>query len=105
MWRERIYEAKTRGQFTQQDLWEAGVVTAEGPNYGYSRCAVGEQADLYGGHLFFQDEINRRRVLDDHLLNLGSSFAGAVAIHNFDKAEALLDQIEDRALEIKRTAQ
>jgi hypothetical protein len=102
-WRERIVEAKERGGFTREDFFLAGNTEIGGPpDPGYARCAVGEQADHYGADLFFLCPEDRFGVKDERLATWGGEFAGAVYGDDFTRAESLLSQIEDRALQIKR---
>ena len=99
MWRERIQAAKQRGTFTRQDQLDAGCI---GSLTAYRLCAVGEQAERYGASLIF--DYPMERVSDPILMGLGARFAGMVSVNDFARAECLLDQIEDRALELKRQA-
>jgi hypothetical protein len=97
-WRERIHAARERGYFTEGDVIDATA--------SWSTCAVGEVHSRYG------DEIIHYRQgvspSDHELIRLGSSgggthgFGWAVALQHMDRAEQLLDLIEDRALELKR---
>jgi len=104
MWRERIQAARECGHFTLRDLLDAGCCVENYEATGFSLCAVGEQADRYGAALFFLCPDVRAGVLDEQMRTMGGSFAGAVSVHQFNRAETLLDRIEDRALQLKRKA-
>ena len=101
MWRERIQAARERQGFTRKDKMDAGGI---GSLTLYRLCAVGEQADRIGANLIFEFPEERIGVLDEWLKKWGGNFAGEVTLGRFDHAERLLDQIEDRALELKRAA-
>ena len=99
-WRERIVAARERGQFTTQDVDDART--------SWQTCAVGEQhaampfVVLYGERW---SGLSGCGPVDDTLWRLGgteSGFGRAVQDHQFDAAEELLDQIEDRVLQLKR---
>lgn len=95
-WRERIAEARARGEFTERD-----VSDAEG---SWSKCAVGEQRALMPNVILMTDTC---RPVDEQLFRLGNvmeGFGKAVAEQDFARAETLLDRIEDRALQLKRDA-
>ena len=89
-WRERIQAARERGRFTPYDRDDASE---------YCSCAVGETVEKYGvsrggfvcdkGSLFSAQAV-------------GVRFYRAVKANSFDEAEALLDAIEDRGVELKR---
>ena len=100
MWRERIQAARERGFFTLADRMDAGCM---GSTTGYTRCAVGEQADRLGIHdLIFHYTDPYCGIKDQDLFNWGGNFAGSIAVGDFKDAERLLDLIEDRALVLKR---
>ena len=94
-WRERIAEARARGEFTTEDMTLA--------TRSWCTCAVGEQLALYGEEVVMFLEGG---PADPTLWRLGASrtpgFGQAVERNDFDAAERLLDAIEDRALELKR---
>ena len=95
-WRERIVEARERGAFTREDLalWGLG-----------STCFVGEQRERYG--IMFNLEMtgvgleSLARPEDSHH-TLQTKILRALSSNDFNEAERLLDQVEDRALELKR---
>lgn len=92
-WRERIMEARERGSFTKEDfdLWSrlhtcpAGVVAIE---YGLISGV------LISGFMSCP--------LPARLYDLGNKFGTAMDRNYFNKAEQLLDEIEETALELKR---
>lgn len=95
-WRERIVDARKRGNFNWQDIDDA--------TGSWLTCAVGEQHKLHAQVVVLGmiDE-----PLDDELYSLGDTFQGfgrAVQNNDIDQAEQLLDKIEDRVLELKREA-
>ena len=95
-WRERIAAARERGFFTQADLSDAR---------DYLTCAGGEQARC--GRIFNFVELGHFHgspAYDAQLWEAGSEFPSAVLCNDMKLAEALLDQIEDRALQLKREA-
>jgi hypothetical protein len=100
-WRERIVAAKERGRFTLLDRLEAAK---------WSTCAVGEQhAALPDVVLYVPPEQGYSAYpLDTQLMQLGSEcpdgFSWAVQKDDIAGAESLLDRIEDRVLELKRSA-
>lgn len=102
-WRERIAEARENGSFTAQDVQDASC---------WSCCAVGEQRQnmpniivyVEGGKLP-KDKILRKLGERSYgAFWLRDGFYAAVFKSDFDKAERLLDAIEDRALQLKREA-
>jgi hypothetical protein len=102
-WRERIVAARERGDFTEDDVYKAG---------SWTTCVVGEVHQAHplvvrygecvgtcGGMDGCGWPLDKTfEVLGDDLYG----FAQAVKVGNVDRAEALLDQIEDRVLELKR---
>ena len=97
-WRERIQAARERGEFTYEDRMRA---------VSCSTCAVGEAArDIGIDHnafvavRFVTDSPNALSIAR----HLSVGFTMAVINRRFDEAERLLDEIEDRALAIKRGA-
>lgn len=99
-WRERIAEARERGWFTEQDRLDAGR---------WCSCAVGEQwaqmpAVIVYTNVDRSDPAWRNGGPSkyDDLLDWGSDFPQAVCGNDYDRADHLLDLIEDRALQLKR---
>lgn len=97
-WRERIQAALVRGKFTFQDSMDASQ---------WMSCAVGEQHALHPEIVRYHSDL--QAPVDSILGSLGSDlgedmygFARAVSRDDFDRAERLLDAIEDRALQLKR---
>lgn len=98
-WRERIVEAQARRKFTQEDKDLAA---------DWATCAVGEQRLIHP--LVVKMPTNPRgpwwvgRPEDDVLMDLGCAdgFYDAVRRHAYRKADRILDQIEDRVLQLKR---
>ena len=94
-WRERIIAARSRGGFTLDDVSDA---------LDPDRCAVGE--------LTHQGILTAKETLQFYSAfggsGLGGEFAAVIFLGSIfegsyvDRAEALLDQIEDQALQIKR---
>jgi len=80
-WRERIDEARERGEFTMGDL----LVAANWPS-----CACGEQDILI-------PRKSTGKPKDRPLARLGGKFLDAIIADNFDKAEKILTKIESRA--------
>lgn len=94
-WRERIQIARQRGSFTFSEQTSAAM---------WHTCAVGEQHALHPEVVRYGE---RWEGPEDYKLTaLGSSmvdgFAVAVGRNDFNRAEALLDLIEDRVLQLKR---
>lgn len=95
-WRERIVEARARGEFTENDKRDA---------WSWHTCAVAEQNHRMPGVVVWVEALGvRARPADQDLREWGSDFPWAVDNDEFDGAEHLLDQIEDRALELRRSA-
>lgn len=105
-WRERIVAARERGAFTGEDLKEVG---------SWTTCAVGEAHLAHPEVVSYSDCAGVNHIpdavlgcgcpTDKKLERLGdhlSGFMWAVRLGRMDTAEALLDQIEDRVLELKR---
>ena len=94
LWRERISAARSRGRFTQGDVSDA---------FSPDRCAVGELT-----HQGLTAEETYQFYSAFGGSGLGSEFAAVIFAGSIfggayvDRAEALLDQIEDQALQIKR---
>ena len=94
-WRERISAARSRGRFTQDD-----VNDAISPDH----CAVGELE--HQGILTFKETLEFYSAYGGS--GLGGEFAAVIFAGSIfggayvDRAETLLDQIEDQALRIKR---
>jgi|ERR1043166_897531 hypothetical protein len=96
-WRERIAEARERGEATPEDLYLAR---------DYLRCVVGETAmrfDLSYHELSFDIRLNAHPFVGMH--PVAGAFPVALSNKCFDVAEDILDAIEDRALELKRQHQ
>lgn len=105
-WLVRCMTAKTTGQFTQEDRRDA---------YFWNSCAVGEQRKMFGAkvipyrHINYSGmmptsvKINKHTPTDCVLNELGGLFNRAVANNQPVVAMQLLEQIEDRALELKRS--
>ena len=94
-WRERIGLAKKEG-FTSQDKEDAGTFRA---------CAVWEQRTRYGAGVIATNPDRQERPYDGTLYSLGIQFSSAVHSTMADaaeRAETILDQIEDQALLLKR---
>ena len=85
-WRERVADAKERGRFTDQDVDLAA---------DWNSCAVGEQHAL---HPFIV------KLFPTNMFQEGFDFITAVSDDRIDEADALLDRIEDRVLQLKRDA-
>ena len=90
-WRERIVAGRARGTFTQEDKELA---------FGWNTCAVGECADRLGICL---DALQLAPSGDWHQ-DLGRAFLDAIQRNDFDRAEGLLNAIDDAGLVIKRRA-
>ena len=88
-WRERIVRARDHGGFAQEDRGLAAW---------WSTCAVAEQARRHHHAI----RVRNGYPLDKALGRLGAAFLAAVLANDVARAEAALDQIEDRALELKR---
>ena len=95
-WRERVIAAKARGTFTRDECSAA---------CSWLTCAVGEQRASLPQVVIY---VNGVAPEDDVLAHLGSDFgtgfAWAVSRADFGLAERILDQIEDRVLQLKREA-
>jgi hypothetical protein len=90
-WRERVIKARRReGEFS---------LAAHRLVRSWQTCAVGEQAEQHP-RVVLMDGIWRPQ--DDALMTLGLDFFRAVDAEDAIEAERLLDQIEDRVLELKR---
>lgn len=102
-WRERIICARTTGRFTLEDVKMA---------QSWHTCAVAEQHDMMP-HVVVRHSETEHAPVDPVLAQLGCfetilgmertyGFAHAVTMHDVDRAEVLLEQIEDRVLQLKR---
>ena len=95
-WRERIADARERGTFTPQDYSDIG---------GFLTCAVGEQhARLPEVVVYRPSRLGFDQPEDEELDRLALDIYRAVHADKFTYAESLLDQIEDRVLQLKREA-
>lgn len=92
-WRERLIAARERGHFTQEDCALAG---------NWDRCAVGEQRSVLPFVVLCTSLLLGPD--DDTLNELGRRFYAAIKAGDIAEAERLLDEIEDRILEMKRRA-
>lgn len=94
-WRERLAHARTAGAPTEDDLRRA---------WAWSTCAVGEQhAAAPDVVVYIPGRYVYVRVpLDPTLSKLGAEFTAVVSGNRLSEAEAILDQIDDRVLELKR---
>jgi hypothetical protein len=99
-WRERIVEARARGRFTDED---------KDDGCSWLTCAVGEQHTRMPALRLLvpcpESMVSGYAPSDNELSSLGdgkTGFNDAVYLDDFDRAERLLDAIEDRALELKR---
>jgi hypothetical protein len=98
-WRERILAARERGGFTDAEKARACA--------DWTTCAVGEQiangvvtwVDVHGQ---WEDGVGCVVGRDGELRRLGLWFGEAVDTDDMDRAEALLEAIESRALAVKR---
>ena len=103
-WRERVQAARERGGFLPEDRVAAGE---------WLTCAVGEHHAQYPDVVIYEKHWAfpaPALIPADFALNvLGGNgshcgFSDAVGRNDFDLAEQLLDQIEDRVLCLKREA-
>ena len=90
-WRERVITARERGQFTDADRRQGGR---------WSSCAVGEHVRHHPTLI----KLEYGCPVDVELGRLGTIFFAAVLGNDARRAEAALDRIDDRVLEIKRRA-
>jgi hypothetical protein len=90
-WRERVSAAALRGCFTADDAREAK---------DWATCAVGEQRAAMPG--VFVVDLFTDSPYDETLFHLGRAFYWNVSNNDVNRASDLLDQIEDRVLELKR---
>ncbi len=96
-WRERIAAARDRGRFTKRE-----TKLAE----SWHTCAIGEQHQQLPDVVVYMPDSDKTASPDDpHLCRLGHDFYRTVMRGCADDAEALLDQIEDRVLQLKRGGQ
>lgn len=104
-WLVRCMTAKTTGKFTEEDRKDA---------YWWNSCAVGEQRKIMGGRVIAYKRIdwgvwpnpekyNKLTPVDEKLKSLGNQFNNAVITQSPVLAMELLEEIEDRALELKRS--
>ena len=92
-WRERIVAARERGGFTNEDRRLAKELDT---------CAVGEMS-LRSGVSYGKLTGPEVQVVSwAPCCTLGLAFFGAVLRNEYGFADHVLDQIEDRALELKR---
>jgi hypothetical protein len=102
-WRERIAEAVRRGGFTEEDRYLACAS---------STCAVGEVSQRYGWEsmdgVYVRTRLSGEPEASSTCPNWtmgvrhSSAFTGCVITGDVRGAERLLDEIEDRALALKR---
>lgn len=92
-WRERIAEARKRGH------WDADDARAW---TNLETCPAGVVALEYGIGVLFPNTRYTTPCWNDELHFLGNRFGDAMMSRDFDRAENLLDQLEDRALQLKR---
>ena len=90
-WRERVIRARERGRFTDEDRRQAAR---------WSTCAVGEHVRCHPALI----KLEYGLPVDVELGRLGTIFFAAVLGNDALRAEAALDRIDDRVLEIKRGA-
>lgn len=92
-WRE--YLLKLPDDYTRCQAW----LSAE-----WNTCAVGEQREKYPELIHaIPSEDKRNRPQDDVLFQLGHDFHSAILKGDKHRALEVIDQIEDRVLEMKRT--
>ena len=90
-WRERVIRARERGRFTEEDRRQAAR---------WSSCAVGEHVRHHPTLI----NLEYGCPVDVELGRLGTIVFAAVLGNDVPRAEAVLDRIDDRVLEIKRRA-
>ncbi len=90
-WRERVIRARARGGFVRADRERAAR---------WSTCAVGKLARCYPEAV----RLRNGRPVDEDLGRLGAVFFAAILAGDVGRAEATLDAIDDRVLELKRHA-
>lgn len=90
-WRERVAEARARRWFTNAEINRAS---------DWHTCAVGEQRRLTP--LVVRIAATSGSPMDAQLFDFGGQFATAVYEQDFDRADYLLDMIEDRVSWMKR---
>lgn len=93
-WRERVAEARERGTFSPQDKDEV---------WNWQCCLVGEQHAQHPEVVVYavvDDSVPR--PLDPVLYDIGNKAVNHVSGDYFDAADAALDAIEDRVLQLKR---
>src|SRR5437867_12347418 len=90
-WRERVSRARERGRFTEEDRRQAAR---------WSSCAVGEHVRHHPTLI----KLEYGCPVDVELGRLGTIFFAAVLGHDAPRAEAALDRLDDRVLELKRRA-
>ena len=96
-WRERVVRARTRGRFTAPEKRAAG--------HSWLTCAVGEQHRQHPDVVIYLGLDGGPQDLNLFLLGGGGDgFATAVSQDDFGRADEILDQIEDRVLQLKRGA-
>lgn len=90
-WRERVLHARERRAFTNAEIHRAS---------DWHTCAIGEQRAAVP--LVVRIAAKTGSPMDYQLSVYGGQFATAVYEQDFDRADRLLDVIEDRVLELKR---
>lgn len=92
-WRERNQQAREAGAYQPNEKWLASCVHT---------CAIGETARRMGVDLY---ALAKACGVDDTAsAYLGSRFVGAIFREQPDAADALLEEIEDIAMTLKRSA-
>lgn len=90
-WRERVAQARQRRRFTNAEITRAS---------DWHTCAVGEVRAAVP--LVVRLAGKSGAPMDYELSVYGGQFATAVYEQDFDRADHLLDVIEERVLELKR---
>ena len=89
-WRERIAEARERGEFSDEDASLSA---------NWSTCAVGEQHALYPEIITYRMGVEQKIPIHSELIRLGGcrdgGFNQCVTENSIDIAERRLDEIED----------
>ena len=94
-WRERIQAARERGAFTQQDWLDSWDIHV---------CACGVWRDVLRDAGVEFMAIHEAFYSHEDNSGLGQRFPLAVTYNRFAEAEAIVDAIEDRAMQLKREA-
>lgn len=99
-WLVRCMDAKVAGRFSNRDIWDAS---------SWDRCAVGEHRKTYGAKVIPYMKPSTTGMVrlplypkDKEMRTLGSEFYAAVRCNKPIVAMELLEQIDDRTLELKR---